>query len=185
MRSYWWALIFGAVAVVYILSRRLESPEAKLAWDRWLLTLPVVGDLASKVETARLGRTLGTLLRNGVSLVNAIAIARDTMGNTFLAAGIAEVARELKTGRGFAKPMLETRRFPAFAVHMIQVGEETGRLDQMLLDVADVYDREVARAVKRALALLEPAMILFLTAVVGSVILSILAAMLSIYDLPL
>jgi general secretion pathway protein F len=81
--------------------------------------------------------------------------------------------------------MLETRRFPAFAVHMIQVGEETGRLDQMLLDVADVYDKEVARAVKRALALLEPAMILFLTAVVGTVILSILAAMLSIYDLPI
>ena len=100
-------------------------------------------------------------------------------------AGLAEVGRELKTGRGFAKPMMETRRFPAFAVHMIQVGEETGRLDQMLLDVADVYDKEVARAVKRSLALLEPAMILFLTFVVGAVILSILAAMLSIYDLPI
>ncbi|HQW38296.1 MAG TPA: type II secretion system F family protein, partial [Usitatibacteraceae bacterium] len=130
-------------------------------------------------------RTLGTLLRNGVSLVNALSIARETMGNTFMAAGLAEVGRELKTGRGFAKPMMETRRFPVFAVHMIQVGEETGRLDRMLLDVADVYDKEVARAVKRSLALLEPAMILFLTFVVGAVILSILAAMLSIYDLPL
>ena len=185
MRGYWWAMVLGAVAVVFLVSRRLRSPEAKLAWDRRLLGLPVAGDLAAKVETARLARTLGTLLRNGVSLVNALSIARETMSNTWMAAGVAEVARELKTGRGFARPMMETRRFPAFAVHMIQVGEETGRLDKMLLDVADVYDREVARAVKRALALLEPAMILFLTFVVGGVILSILAAMLSIYDLPI
>ncbi len=185
MRAYWSGLVVVAVATVLLVSRRLRSPEAKLAWDRRLLGLPLVGDLAAKVETARLARTLGTLLRNGVALVNALSIARETMTNTWMAAGLAEVGRELKTGRGFAKPMLETRRFPAFAVHMIQVGEETGRLDQMLLDVAEVYDAEVARAVKRSLALLEPAMILFLTFVVGGVILSILAAMLSIYDLPL
>ncbi len=185
MRAYWWAIVLGGVAVVFLVSKRLESPEAKLGWDRNVLRLAVVGDLAAKVETARLARTLGTLLKNGVSLVNALSIARDTMGNTFMAAGLAEVGRELKTGRGFGKPMMETRRFPPFAVHMIQVGEETGRLDRMLLDVADVYDKEVARAVKRSLALLEPAMILFLTFVVGAVILSILAAMLTIYDLPI
>lgn len=185
MRAYWWALVLGGAAGVFLAAKRLESPEAKLAWDQRVLRFPVVGDLAAKVETARLARTLGTLLRNGVSLVNALGIARETMGNTYMATGLAEVGRELKTGRGFGKPMMETRRFPPFAVHMIQVGEETGRLDQMLLDVADVYDKEVARAVKRALALLEPAMILFLTFVVGAVILSILAAMLSIYDLPL
>ncbi|MCM2328187.1 MAG: type II secretion system F family protein [Lysobacter sp.] len=185
MRAWWWAFVLGSVALVFIVSKRLESPEAKFAWDRRVLGAPVLGDLAAKVETARLARTLGTLLKNGVSLVNALSIARETMGNTYMAAGLAEVGRELKTGRGFAKPMMETRRFPAFAVHMIQVGEETGRLDQMLLDVADVYDKEVARAVKRSLALLEPAMILFLTFVVGAVILSILAAMLSIYDLPI
>ena len=185
MRAYWWAMVLVGVAAVFFVSRRLQSPQARLAWDRRMLELPVVGDLASKVETARLARTLGTLLRNGVSLVNALSIARETMANTWMAAGLAEVGRELKTGRGFAKPMMETRRFPDFAVHMIQVGEETGRLDRMLLDVADIFDKEVARAVKRALALLEPAMILFLTLVVGAVILSILAAMLTIYDLPL
>ena len=185
MRAYWWAIVLGGAAAVFLFAKRLESPEAKLAWDRRVLGFPVVGDLAAKVETARLARTLGTLLRNGVALVGALGIARETMGNTYMAAGLAEVGRELKTGRGFGKPMMETRRFPPFAVHMIQVGEETGRLDQMLLDVADVYDKEVARAVKRALALLEPAMILFLTFMVGGVILSILAAMLSIYDLPL
>jgi general secretion pathway protein F len=185
MRSWWWAMLLGGVAVVYLVAKRLERPEARLRWDRRLLGVPIVGELAAKVETARLARTLGTLLRNGVSLVNAIGIVRETMDNTWMAAGLAEVGRELKTGRGFGKPMMETRRFPAFAVHMIMVGEETGRLDRMLLDVADVYDREVARAVKRALALLEPVMIVGLAGVVGAVILSILAAMLSIYDLPL
>lgn len=185
MRGYWWAIVLGGVATVFLASRRLQSPEAKLGWDRRLLSVPVAGDLAAKVEMARLSRTLGTLLRNGVSLVNAISIARETMENSWMAMGLAEAGRELKTGRGFAKPLMETRRFPAFSVHMIQVGEETGRLDQMLLDVADVYDAEVARSLKRALALLEPAMILFLTVVVGTVILSILAAMLSIYDLPI
>lgn len=185
MRGYWWALVLGAVAAIYLVSKRLESPQVRLAWDRYVLRLPILGDLAAKVETARLARTLGTLLRNGVALVSALPIARETMDNSYLAAGLSEAGRELKTGRGFAKPLHETRRFPPFAVHMIQVGEETGRLDRMLLDVADVYDREVARAVKRALALLEPMLILFLTAVVGTVILSILAAMLSVYDLPI
>lgn len=184
MRGYWWAIVLGAVAVVFLVSRRLRSPGAKLLWDRRVLALPLAGDLVAKVETARLARTLGTLVRNGVSLVNALSIARETMGNSWMAAGLAEVGRELKTGRGFARPMMETRRFPAFAVHMIQVGEETGRLDRTLIDVADVYDREVARAVRRSLAFLEPALILFLTFAVGGVILSILAAMLSIYDLP-
>lgn len=185
MRQYWWALILGGLAVVYLVGRRLESPSAKLAWDRRVLRFPIIGDLAAKVETARLARTLGTLLRNGVSLVGALPIARETMDNSYMAAGLSEAARELKTGRGFARPLQETGRFPPFALHMIQVGEETGRLDRMLLDVAEVYDREVARAVKRALALLEPVLILLLTAVVGTVILSILAAMLSVYDLPL
>ena len=184
MRAYWWALVLGGTAALYLFVKRLESPAAKLAFDRWILGMPIAGDLAAKVETARLARTLGTLLRNGVSLVNAMSIGRETMDNTWMAAGLAEVGRELKTGRGFGKPMMETKRFPAFAVHMIQVGEETGRLDEMLLEVADVYDREVGRAVKRALAMLEPLMIVGMALIVGLIIFSILAAMLSIYDLP-
>jgi general secretion pathway protein F len=185
MRSYWWALVLSAVAAIVLFVKRLETPAAKLAFDRWILGMPLAGDLTAKVETARLARTLGTLLRNGVSLVNALSIGRETMDNTFMAAGLAEVGRELKTGRGFGKPMMETKRFPPFAVHMIQVGEETGRLDEMMLEVADVYDREVARAVKRSLAMLEPLLIVGMALVVGGIILSILAAMLSIYDLPI
>jgi general secretion pathway protein F len=97
---------------------------------------------------------------------------------------VGNVARELKEGRGLGRPMMETGRFPMLAVHMILVGEETGRLDQMLFQVADTYDREVEVAIKKMLALLEPLMILAMALVIGIIILSILAAMMTVYDLP-
>jgi general secretion pathway protein F len=134
---------------------------------------------------ARFARTLGTLLGNGVALVSALAIVRETMGNAWLAEAVGNVARELKEGRGLGRPMMETGRFPLLAVHMIMVGEETGRLDEMLLQVADTYDVEVEQSIKKLLAFLEPVMILTMAIIVAAIILSMLAAMLSIYDIPL
>jgi general secretion pathway protein F len=145
----------------------------------------VVGDLFAKIEMARFSRTLGTLLSNGVTLVGALAIVRETMANTWLAEAVGNVARELKEGRGLGRPMMETGRFPMLAVHMILVGEETGRLDDMLMQVAETYDREVEVAISKALALLQPVMIVVMAAIIGFIIIAILYAMLSVYDLPL
>jgi general secretion pathway protein F len=97
---------------------------------------------------------------------------------------VGQVARELKEGRGLGRPMMETGRFPLLAVHMIMVGEETGRLDEMLMQVAENYDTEVEQAIKKLLAFLEPAMILIMAVLVAGIILSMLTAMLTIYDLP-
>ena len=133
---------------------------------------------------ARFSRTLGTLLANGVTLVAALNIVRETMGNSFLAEAIASASRELKEGRGLGRPMMETGRFPMLAVHMILVGEETGRLDDMLLQVAETYDREVEVAVRKALALLQPVVIVVMALVIAFIIIAILSAMLSVYDLP-
>ena len=144
-----------------------------------------VGAVFSKVEMARFARTLGTLLGNGVTLVSALNIVRDTMTNAWLAEAIAEVSRELKEGRGLGRPMMETGRFPPLAVHMILVGEETGRLDEMLMQVAETYDREVEVAIRKALALLQPVMILIMAMIVGGIIIAILSAMLSVYDIPI
>ena len=149
------------------------------------MTAPVVGDLFAKVEMARFSRTLGTLLSNGVTLVSALAIVRETMANAWLAEAVGNVARELKEGRGLGRPMMETGRFPMLAVHMIMVGEETGRLDEMLMQVAETYDREVEVAISRALSLLQPVMIVAMAAVIGFIIVAILYAMLSVYDLPM
>ena len=185
MRNYGWLMLIGMALVAYFLAIRLREPEARYRFDRRLVTAPGVGDLFAKVEMARFSRTLGTLLGNGVTLVSAIAIVRDTMSNSWLAEAIGGVARELKEGRGLGRPMMETGRFPMLAVHMILVGEETGRLDDMLMQVADTYDREVEVAIRRALALLQPVVIVTMALIIGFIIISILSAMLSVYDIPL
>jgi general secretion pathway protein F len=185
MRNYWWLIAAAVVLLVLLVRRRLREPETRYRVDRWLVTAPVVGPLFSRVEMARFSRTLGTLLANGVTLVGALNIVRETMGNAWLAEAIGGVARELKEGRGLGRPMMETGRFPMLAVHMIQVGEETGRLDDMLMQVAETYDREVEVAIRKALALLQPMMIVLMAAVIGFIIIAILSAMMSVYDLPI
>ena len=185
MRNYGWLMLIGVALVAYFIAIRLREPEARYRFDRRLVTAPAIGDLFAKVEMARFSRTLGTLLGNGVTLVSAIAIVRETMGNTWLAEAIGGVARELKEGRGLGRPMMETGRFPMLAVHMILVGEETGRLDDMLMQVADTYDREVEVAIRRALALLQPVVIVTMALIIGFIIISILSAMLSVYDVPI
>jgi general secretion pathway protein F len=185
MRNYGWAMVIGAALLAFLFARRLRDPEARYAFDRRLVTAPVVGDLFSKVEMARFSRTLGTLLSNGVTLVAALTIVRETMANSWLAEAVGSVARELKEGRGLGHPMMETGRFPMLAVHMILVGEETGRLDDMLMQVAETYDREVEVAIRKALSLLQPVMIVLMALVIGFIIIAILSAMLSVYDLPI
>jgi general secretion pathway protein F len=185
LRGYWPLMIGFVVVLLWIVSRRLRDPEVRYRFDRWLVTGPVVGTLFARIEMARFSRTLGTLLANGVTLVAALNIVRETMGNSYLAEAVGSVARELKEGRGLGRPMMETGRFPMLAVHMIQVGEETGRLDDMLMQVAETYDHEVEVAIRKALALLQPAMIVVMAVVIGLIIAAILAAMLSVYDIPI
>jgi general secretion pathway protein F len=182
MSGNWQVMMIVGAAIVLLMSRLLTSPRYKPAMDKMWLKLPLVGPLIQRVETARLARTLSTLLTNGVPLVNAMGIARETVGNTYMAEALGDVTRDLKEGRGFGKPLLESKRFPAFAVHMIMVGEETGSLDDLLSQVAEVYDREVANAVKKLLAVLEPALIIFMALVIGVIVTAILAAMFSAYN---
>jgi general secretion pathway protein F len=184
MRDYWWAMLIAVCALAWIAGRRLRDPDVRYRVDRWLVTAPVVGPLFSRIEMARFSRTLGTLLVNGVTLVAALNIVRETMGNAWLAEAVSGVARELKEGRGLGRPMMETGRFPMLAVHMIQVGEETGRLDDMLLQVAETYDREVEVAITKALALLQPSVIILMAGIIAFIIYAIMSAMLSVYDLP-
>jgi general secretion pathway protein F len=185
LRSWGWLMLIVFAFLVWLGQRRLRDPEVRYRVDRWMVTGPVVGDLFSRIEMARFSRTLGTLLSNGVTLVAALNIVRETMGNSYLAEAIGNVARELKEGRGLGRPMMETGRFPMLAVHMILVGEETGRLDDMLMQVAETYDQEVEVAIRKALALLQPVMIVLMALVIWFIIIALLSAMLSIYDLPL
>jgi general secretion pathway protein F len=185
MRNYGWLMLAGIAIAAYFTAVRLRDPEVRYRFDRRKVTAPVVGDLFAKIEMARFSRTLGTLLGNGVTLVSALTIVRDTMANAWLAEAIAGVARELKEGRGLGRPMMETGRFPMLAVHMILVGEETGRLDDMLMQVAETYDQEVEVAIRRTLALLQPVVIVVMALIIAFIIIAILSAMLSVYDIPI
>ena len=185
MRSYWPAMLAAVALLIWLLLRSLSNPVSRANWDAKFLRWPIMGKLIGKLEMARFARSLATLLQNGVPLLAGLSILKDTLGNAVFRDAVDVVARDLKEGRGMAKPMNEANVFPKLAVQMIAVGEETGKLDEMLFQVADVYDREVAAAVKRALALIEPVMIIGLALLIGGIIMSILVAMFDLMDLPI
>ena len=183
LRNWWWALIPGAALAVLWFRRRGRVPAIRRIRDARLLRMPLLGDLIAKVEIARFARTLSTLLANGVTLLAGLAIVKETMGNVVLSAGFDGVIAKLREGKGFGRPMAETGLYPRLATQMILVGEESGRLEEMLSRVADVYDREVATAVKRFLAVLEPVLILGLAVMVGGIVFSILLGVMGMSEL--
>ena len=183
VRAYWWAMVLGGIGVYSWFVRQMREPTSRYKWDGRILELPLVGDLVGKLEVARFSRTLGTLIGNGVSLLTALSIVKDTLSNTVMSEGLSIVATQLKEGKGLGKPLMDTGLFPKLAVHLVMVGEETGKLQDMLIRIADIYDREVHSAVKRMLALMEPVLILGLGLVIGGIIMSILVAILSVNDL--
>jgi general secretion pathway protein F len=181
-----WPIIFAGVALAgWLFMRSLANPVSRAKWDVKFLRWPVMGKLIAKMEMARFARSLAILLQNGVPLLAALSILKDTLGNAVFRDAVEVVARDLKEGRGMSKPMNEANVFPKLAVQMIAVGEETGKLDEMLFQVAEVYDREVAAAVKRALALIEPVMIIGLALLIGGIIMSLLVAMFDLMDIPI
>jgi general secretion pathway protein F len=180
LRDWWWLVLGGALAAAGWLATRLSVPETRRALDQRLLATRFPGDLLAKLDTARLARTLGTLLRNGVPLLAALNLSRPVLSNRVLAEAVEAAAEEVKTGSGLGYALGRQKRFPRLAVHMVQVGEESGELDAMLLKVADTFDRESADALERLLAFLVPTIIVLLTCLVGAIILSVL---LPIYDL--
>jgi len=183
LQSYWWVLLLLVLILLLGIPKLLQRPGVKLSWDAFLLSLVGVGPLIRKIEVARFCRTLATLLNNGVVLLTALAIVKETLGNLALAGSVERIARSLKGGGTFSGPMLEDGVFPKLACHMVRVGEETGNLDEMLMDVADIYDKEVGQSLKKLLNLLEPLMILTLGVLIAGIIFSILLALLSINEL--
>ena len=183
MRKWWWA-IAGAIALFALWApRHLRRPAVKHRWDRRLLGMPLVGDLLTKVEVARFARTLSTLLGNGVTLLAGLSIVKETLSNTVLAGALDGVTSRLREGKGFGRPLAETGLYPKLATQMILVGEESGRLEEMLTRVAEVYDREVQMAIKRFLAVLEPVMILGLAVMIGGIVFSILLGVMGMSEL--
>ncbi len=180
VRDYWLVAVVVPCVLLLGVERKLRQPAFRLAVDSWLLERKGVGGLLAKLETARLARTLGTLLRNGVPLLAGLGIARNVLGNRALSADVDVASDEVKNGNGLSASLSRGKRFPRLALQMIQVGEESGALDTMLLKTADTFEQESARAIDRLLSALVPVITLVLASVVGLVIVAVLVPL---YDL--
>ncbi|HYA27078.1 MAG TPA: type II secretion system F family protein [Thermodesulfovibrionales bacterium] len=182
LRSFWWIVIGAAIASWVLFKKAIKIPSGKYKWDS--LKLKLLGNVIRKVETARFARTLGTLIKSGVPLLQALNNSRDVIDNQVIALSIDKVSKGAKEGKGIAQPLAEAGAFPALALSMIKVGEETGQLDVMLLKVASTYEKSLRVAIRRFVSFLEPAMILLMGLVIGFIVVSMLMAIFSITELP-
>ena len=185
VQRYWWLLALLAVAGLLGGRMVLSTARGRLGADRLLLRLPVVGEVILKSEVARFTRILGTLLRSGVAMIPALAVIREMLGNQVLARAVDGLGDGARRGAGLARPMAESGAFPPLAVHMVRVGEETGRLEETLLQVAASLESDTRKLVKRLIALAEPCIILVMGLVVGFIVVAMLMAILSVTDIPL
>jgi general secretion pathway protein F len=185
LTQYWWVGATAVMAAVLAWRVWTSTPHGRLGWDQLVLRLPIAGPLALKVETARFARTLGTMLKSGVPVLGAMAVVGDMMSNQAVGGAVARLADGVKRGGTIAAGMKEHAAFPALAIHMVRVGEETGRLEEMLLKVADTFETDVRTELKRVLGLLEPAIILGMGVLVAFIVVAMLLAIFSINEIPL
>jgi general secretion pathway protein F len=181
--SSWWMFVLGFIVLAITARLQLRKKAVREWRDRRLLAMPVAGDLLIKTEASRFCRTLGTLLKNGVPPLSALTITHETVANLALRAAFVTVIDSVKEGKGLAEPLSRTRLVPPLVVDLVRVGEETARLDDMLLKISDIYDEETRRQIARLLTLLVPAVTIGLGIVVALVVGSILTTILSVYDL--
>lgn len=180
LQKYWWAIFGGIGAFIFLLKQYYKTPGGQLVLDRLILNLPVLGPLQRKAAIARFTRTLGTLVASGVSILDGLEITARTAGNRVLHDAIMESRASIAGGETISDPLKKSGVFPPMVVSMINVGEQTGGLDEMLTKIADFYDEEVDAAVEALLAAMEPIMIVFLGVVVGGMI---IAMYLPIFDM--
>jgi general secretion pathway protein F len=182
----WGWLMLVSLLVALLALRRVSVSEAgRVRLDRWLMSAPLLGELVQRIETSRFCRSLGTLRANGVTLIDAVGIAAGTLTNRAVSQAARQTTGPLAKGEGLSAPMRRTGCFPPLALQLIEVGEESGRLEDMLLQVADVYDKEVERSIQRLLALLAPTVTILLGFLIAFIIGSMLAAILGTYDIAL
>src|SRR5688572_18560558 len=180
VRDFWIVIVAVPALLLWWFDRKRRDPDFRVRFDDWLLRQKFAGPLVARLETARLARTLGTLLKNGVPLLTALGIGRNVLGNLVLQADVEAAANEVKGGVGLSTALGRGKRFPRLALQMIQVGEESGALDTMLLKTANTFESETGLALDRMLAALVPVVTMLLALVVMIVILAVLTP---IYDL--
>ena len=185
LQQYWWVGLVVTLAGVLAWRVWTGTPEGRMSWDRAILKAPIFGAVALNVETARFARTLGTMLRSGVPVLGALAVVGEMMSNQAVGAAVSRLSDGVKRGGTIAAGMQEQGLFPTLAVHMVRVGEETGRMEDMLLKVADTFETDVRVEMKRTLGLLEPTIIVVMGVLVAFIVVAMLMAIFSINEVAL
>ncbi len=184
LKRYWPLLLAGAGIVYFSIYRYIKAPAGGLQLDRYKLHAPVLGELVKQIEVARFARTLGTLEQSGVPILQALNLVKGIIGNQVIAGTINNVYNRVKKGERLSLPLSEIDLFPALAIQMITVGEETGRLGEMLLRVAENYEKLSRDTIRRLVSFIEPAMILGMGFVVGFIVISMMMAIFSMNEMP-
>jgi type II secretion system protein F len=174
LRDYWMFAVLGLVALIFAFTRVVATAAGRRVVDRLKIRIPGFGDIIRKNAVSRFTRTLGTLLKSGVAILGALDISKAAMANVVLMEDIDEASAGIKQGKGLAEILRSSRYFPAMVIDMIAVGEESGNLDEVLINVADSYDMQVERAVRVFISLFEPALLLVMATVVGFIVIAML-----------
>lgn len=182
VQTYGWMAALAIVATAAGLRSYIATKKGRVWWDTLRLKIPLLGDALRKAETARFARAMSTLVANSVPLVQSIGISAAILNNRTIAAALENVSQGVKRGEGIAAPIRKMGMFPPLAAHLLTVGEETGRLDQMFARMADIYENDTRSAIKRFTSIFEPLVILVMGILVGALILSMLLAITSIND---
>lgn len=181
-RFKWWIVLLSITTTLNVIKILSKIKLTKRIMDRVVLKMPLVGDLVTKVAVARFARTLGTLITSGVPILQSLKITKETIGNEVIENAIMKVHDSIKDGDTIAAPLDASKVFPAMVVNMIDVGEETGSLDSMLMKVADIYDAEVEAAVEGMLRLMEPIIIIVLGGIIGFIVIALYLPIFSLAD---
>jgi general secretion pathway protein F len=172
-KSYWWIFFLVIIGSLLIFRSLKKTTTGIYFLDKTILYLPGIGLLAKKLAVARFSRTLGSLLENGVSMLSALEIVKNIVGNVLISNTIDTAAKEVGKGHGLGAALSESSLFPNLSIQMIQVGEQSGELESMLAKVADVFENEVESSIMSMTSLIEPIMILIMGVIVGFIVLSI------------
>ncbi|NMB34480.1 MAG: type II secretion system F family protein [Clostridium sp.] len=180
--KWWWAIIIAMASTIFFVTSYLRTYNGKRLMSVLAIRLPVVKKLVQNIATARLARTLGTLIASGVLLIQAMQITQKVLGNVIISERVEGVIEDIKMGKGLTQPLRNLRYFPPMLISMIRVGEESGNLDFSLEKSADFYDEEVEASINRLMTLMQPLIIMVLAGIVTVIILSVLLPMYSIYE---
>lgn len=181
--SYWWIALILIVGGVVWFKKWKSTKAGKKKWDEKLLGFKMIGDLIKKVEVERFARTFGTLLKNGVPMITSLNIVKEVIDNEIISGAIEPIKSSVKKGDGIARAVKEADIFPPLSVHLLEVGEETGDISGMLIQIADIFSRDIKVEVKRFIGVLEPAMIVFLGIVVGAIVMTMVISIFSMTEI--